>query len=74
MDVIEELARDELENVKAHGGPTWTHAEFERDFDLVGFVEPDLVVARRKADGQSGTLWYVATRDGWPRLYFDFTP
>ena len=74
MNILEYLARDELDYIRAHGGPTWTHAEFERDFDLIGYIEPDLVVARRRADGQLGTLTYVANRDGWPLAYFSFQP
>ena len=73
MDVLEELARDELDYIRAHGGPTWSPAEFEAEFDLIGYVEPDLVVARRRADNQLGTLMYVATMDGWPRTYFSWT-
>ena len=74
MNILEELARDELDYIQAHGGPTWTHEEFERDFDLVGYCEPDLVVVVRRSDNQRGILTYVANRDGWPRTFFSFEP
>ena len=68
MNTLEKMARDELADVQARGEQTWDLASFERDFDLIGYVEPDLVVVRR--NGQLGTLCYVANRDRWPRTFF----
>ncbi len=70
---LEELAEDRLEFIRLHGGQTWDRASFERDFDLVGYVEPDLVVVReRHGLRRFGTLWYAANSDGAPLNYFDF--
>lgn len=68
MSILEEMAEEELADVRARGEKTWNTAEFEQDFELVGYVEPDLCVARR--NGQTGVLRYVANRDGWPRTFF----
>jgi hypothetical protein len=60
-------------DLEIYDGQTWDRAEFETQFDLVGYAEP-FVVVKRKLDGQRGTLEYVATGEGWPTTYFGFTP
>jgi len=53
---------------------TWNRVQFEAEFSLVGYCEPDLVVVRRRIDGLLGTLWYASNMDGWPRTYYGWRP
>ena len=46
-------------------GQVWDTSELSRDFEVVGFAAP-LVVVRRKSDGVRGSLMFQAT----PRFYF----
>ncbi len=55
------------EAVEAEYGPVWDTTELTRDFEVVGFMAP-LVVVRRKADGVTGSLEFQQH----PRLYFNF--
>jgi hypothetical protein len=48
-------------------GRVWNRAELARDFDVLGFAAP-LVVVRRKADGKLGSLLF----QHHPRYYFAF--
>jgi len=48
-------------------GQTWTTDELTRDFEVIGFLAP-YVVVRRRADGVRGTLVFKHS----PRVYFDF--
>jgi hypothetical protein len=50
-------------------GETWDTDALRRDFDIVGFAAP-LVVVRRKSDGQEGTLEFTHN----PRVYWGFQP
>lgn len=50
-------------------GQVWTTQELGRDFDVLGFAAP-LVVVRRKADGVRGSLEFQHS----PRLYFHWEP
>lgn len=47
----------------------WNTEELARDFDVVGFLAP-YVVVRRKADRQLGSLAFQHD----PRLYFGWAP
>ena len=49
------------------GERTWTTEELERDFEVVQFLAP-YVVVRRRADGVEGVLEFTHS----PRLYFGF--
>ena len=55
------------EALEARFGQVWDTAELTRDFEVIGFAAP-LVVVRRKADGQKGSLEFQPH----PRLYFNF--
>lgn len=57
------------EALEAEYGQVWTTQELGRDFDVLGFAAP-LVVVRRKADGVRGSLEFQHA----PRLYFHFEP
>ncbi len=46
-------------------GREWTTAQLTEEFDVLGFHAP-FVVARRKSDGQLGSLVFA----GSPRAYF----
>ncbi|MBL8794139.1 MAG: hypothetical protein JNM56_09555 [Planctomycetia bacterium] len=59
-------SREELE---AQDGQVWNIEELARDFEVLGFLAP-YVVVRRKADGQLGSVAFQHA----PRFYFDFTP
>jgi hypothetical protein len=50
-------------------GQTWTTAELTRDFEVIGFAAPFVVVVR-KADDVRGSLEFTHS----PRVYFGFTP
>ncbi|HMP57727.1 MAG TPA: hypothetical protein PKD86_00115 [Gemmatales bacterium] len=55
------------ETLEAVYGQVWTTAELAKDFTIIGFMAPILVV-QRKADGVKGSLEFQAT----PRYYFNF--
>jgi hypothetical protein len=50
-------------------GQRWTTAELQRDFEVLGFAAP-FVVVRRRADGQRGSLEFTYP----PRAYFGWRP
>jgi hypothetical protein len=52
---------------EAYRGPVWNTEELQRDFEVLGFLAP-YVVVRRRSDGAKGSLSFVHS----PRLYFDF--
>lgn len=76
-DPTEEFRRQRLAEInagpgsraalEAAHGQVWDTDELRRDFEVVGFLAP-LVVVRRRADGVKGSLEFQ-TR---PRLYFNF--
>ena len=53
------------EYLEAKYGQVWSTDELSRDFEVIGFAAP-LVVVRRKSDGVRGSLMFQAT----PRFYF----
>lgn len=55
----------DLERAEGLGQPTWTTAELQEEFEVMGFQAP-FVVARRKSDGKVGSLEFVHN----PRVYF----
>lgn len=48
-------------------GPRWDTTNLQRDFEVIGFMAP-FVMVRRKSDGQKGTLEFTHN----PRVYFNF--
>lgn len=48
-------------------GQTWTTQELTRDFEVIGFAAP-FVVVRRRSDGVTGSLEFTHS----PRVYFGF--
>jgi hypothetical protein len=46
---------------------TWTTAELQEDFEVIGFLAP-FVAVKRKADGVRGLLEFTHA----PRLYFNW--
>jgi hypothetical protein len=48
-------------------GQVWDSAQLARDFEVLGFLAP-YVVVRRRADGHKGSLEFQHR----PRLYFHF--
>lgn len=57
-------AREELEKLY---GQVWDTGELTRDFQVVGFAAP-LVVVKRRSDGALGSLKFQHD----PRFYFSF--
>ena len=57
------------EALEAEYGQVWDTDQISRDFEIVGFAAP-LVVVRRKADGKKGSLEFQQS----PRLYFNWQP
>ena len=55
------------EYLEAKHGQVWDTSELARDFIVIGFSAP-LVVVKRKCDGRKGTLMFQAN----PRFYFGF--
>jgi hypothetical protein len=76
-DPTEALRRDRLaeinaqpgsrEALAAQHGQVWDTNELRRDFDVLGFAAP-LVVVRRKSDGVRGSLEFQHS----PRFYFNW--
>jgi hypothetical protein len=55
------------EALEAKHGQVWDTSEVQRDFDVLGFMAPYVVVSR-KSDGKKGSLMF----QGSPRFYFSF--
>jgi hypothetical protein len=50
-------------------GQRWTTEELTRDFEVIGYAAP-FVVVRRRSDGQRGSLEFTHS----PRVYFGWRP
>ncbi len=59
---VDELAKDDLEG---YTGPTWTTETLMREYEVLAFAAP-FVVVRRKSDNKRGTVEFRH----WPRTYF----
>jgi hypothetical protein len=57
------------EALEAQHGQVWDTQELSQDFQVEGFLAP-YVVARRRSDGQRGSLMFQHD----PRFYFSFEP
>jgi hypothetical protein len=57
------------EALEAQHGQVWNTDELSRDFEVVGFMAP-FVVVRSKCDGKKGSLEFQHQ----PRFYFGFSP
>jgi hypothetical protein len=57
------------EALEAQHGRVWTIQELAREFVVIGFAAP-LVVVKRKSDGQKGSLCFQHQ----PRFYFGYQP
>lgn len=57
----------DLERVMEAGGDRWDTQELQRDFEVIGFLAP-YVVVRRRVDGVRGTMEFTHS----PRWYFGF--
>lgn len=55
--------------LEAEHGEVWTTSELGRDFEVIGFMAP-LVVVRRRSDGVKGSLEFQHS----PRFYFGWKP
>jgi hypothetical protein len=80
FDETEQLRRDRIAELAAEPGTrealekqygkVWNTEELTNDFEVIGFMAP-LVVVRRKADGQKGSLEFRSRPE---RFYFNFEP
>lgn len=57
------------EALEAEHGQVWDTDELRRDFEVIGFGAP-LVVVRRRSDGVRGSLFFQHN----PRFYYGFQP
>ena len=57
------------EYLEAKHGQVWSTDELSRDFDVVGFMAPIIVVVR-KSDRQKGSMMFQHN----PRFYYGFEP
>jgi hypothetical protein len=55
------------EALEAQHGQVWDTSELQRDFEVLGFAAP-LVVVRRLSDNKKGSLYFQHN----PRFYFGF--
>jgi hypothetical protein len=62
------IASGQVAEDAAAAEQTWTTDELQRDFEVIGFSAP-FVVVRRKSDGCKGSLEFTHS----PRVYFGFT-
>ncbi len=63
------LVSGSREALEATYGKVWSTSELTDEFEVIGFLAP-FVVARRRSDGQKGSLEFQAN----PRFYFNFVP
>lgn len=57
------------EYLEAQHGQVWDTSQLQKDFSVLGFMAPFVVVAR-KSDGVKGSLKFQHS----PRLYYGFEP
>ena len=55
------------EYLETKHGQVWDTSQLQEDFNVLGFMAP-LVVVARKSDGVKGSLYFQAS----PRFYFGF--
>jgi hypothetical protein len=77
MDPTENIRRERVaeinadpgsrEALEAKYGQVWDTTQLQRDFEVLGFLAP-LVVVLRKSDFKKGSLEFQHS----PRLYFNF--
>lgn len=59
----------ERQALEQRHGKVWSTDELREEFEVIGFGAP-LVVVRRRADGQKGSLEFQHD----PRFYFNWRP
>lgn len=75
MDELRKLLAERVNSVEytrediRRYGEVWDSEELRRDFEVLGFAAP-YVVVRRRSDGVVGTLMFRHS----PRLYFAWVP
>lgn len=55
--------------VESAMGAIWDTQELQRDFEVLGFAAP-FVIVKRRSDGAQGSLSFTSL----PRVYFDWVP
>jgi hypothetical protein len=69
MQAVVNADAEERKATEEKYGQVWDTQELGRDFEVLGFAAP-FVVVKRKADGVKGSLMFQHS----PRYYFSFTP
>jgi hypothetical protein len=67
VQIINTNAPTEREQVEKLYGQVWNTEELSRDYSVLGFMAP-FVVVKRKSDGAKGSLMFQHS----PRFYFNF--
>ena len=57
------------EALQSRYGQVWDTQELQRDFEVLSFLSP-YVVVKRRSDGRKGSLRFQHN----PRFYFEFQP
>lgn len=68
QEINSDAAKERAEAVAKHG-VVWDTTELQRDFEVIGFLAP-FVVVRRRSDGKKGSLMFQNS----PRYYFSWSP
>lgn len=69
MDRMEKEEEKLYKTLKEEYGQVWNTEELQKDFEVLGFASP-LVVVKRKADRVKGSLLFTH----YPRFYYSFIP
>ena len=71
MDNTENIRRQMVDDINSNpietDGPVYSTDEMTKEFKVIGFMAP-LVVVERRSDGVKGTLMFKHS----PRVYFDW--
>jgi hypothetical protein len=62
-----DYVNDQIVRGNLDSGPTWDTDALRREFEVIGFSAP-YVVVRRRSDGVKGTLEFTHN----PRVYFNW--
>jgi hypothetical protein len=62
-------AQADRERLEKENGQVWDTEELQRDFQVLGFLAP-LVIVRRRSNGVRGSLFFQHS----PRFYWGFVP
>lgn len=67
LPIVNAQPHDTRAEMEATHGTVWNPEELSRDFEVLGFLAP-FVVVKRKSDGKKGSLEFTHS----PRFYYGF--